>query len=442
MSIPLRAVDVIRRKRDGGVLSAQEIDFFVQGASSGTGWTDYQLSALLMAIFLRGMSEEETIRLTQAMAASGTRLEWSDLPGPVVDKHSTGGVGDKTSLILAPLAAACGVYVPMMSGRGLGHTGGTLDKLESIPGFQVCWEIDAIRQLVRNNRLAMVGPTPAMVPADRTLYALRDVTATVESLPLITASILSKKLAEGIQGLVLDVKCGQGAFMKTRVEAEALARSLRDVGTAAGLRLAVLLTAMDAPLGRCIGNALEVREAIATLRGEGPEDITELSLHLAAWMLVLGGITASVDAARHWVERALRSGEGLEVFRRCVAAQGGDPRVVDDPSHLPQAPHITTLQADRPGIVAALDAELIGLATMRLGAGRAHKDEAIDHAVGVVCRVHPGEKVTPGQALLEVHYRDANRLYAAWPLLQQAVVLSEYPPPSLPNQPLLLATWS
>src|SRR5438105_2252866 len=281
----MRAVDVIRKKRDGGELTPAEIDAFVSAATTGTGWADYQLSALLMAIVCRGMSATETAHLTRAMADSGKRLDLSDIPGPKVDKHSTGGVGDKTSLILGPLAAACGVVVPMMSGRGLGHTGGTLDKLESIPGFRVNLTEAEFRAALRKVGLGMIGQTTDIAPADKKLYALRDVTATVESIPLITASILSKKLAEGISGLVMDVKCGRGAFMKTRADAKALAESLVRVGTANGLPTEALITAMDTPLGRYVGNSLEVIESVETLKGNGPPDLTDLSVLLASRMV-------------------------------------------------------------------------------------------------------------------------------------------------------------
>lgn len=442
MSVPLRVVDIIRKKRDGGTLSAEEIADFVRGAVDGQRWTDYQLAAMLMAIYLRGMSRDETVILTQEMAASGQRLRWVDLPGPVVDKHSTGGVGDKTSLILAPLAAACGVYVPMMSGRGLGHTGGTLDKLEAIPGFRVHLSLEAIGRILKEVGVVLVGPTDTIAPADRVLYALRDVTATIESIPLITASILSKKLAEGIEALVLDVKCGNGAFMKSRQEAEQLAQSLAETARAAGLRVAVMLSAMDAPLGRCVGNALEVREAIEVLQGRGPDDLTSLSVRLAGWMLLLGGIVESLDQAEQRVHQALANGQGLEVFRRCVAAQGGDPSIVDEPHRLPSAPYVQILRASRRGYVTALEAKRIGQAAMLLGAGRCRVDETVDPAVGVVCLVQIGQEVAEGDGLLEVHYRDSTRLAEAWSLLQQAVRLEDALPAILPNQPLIWQQWS
>ncbi|HVK09454.1 MAG TPA: thymidine phosphorylase, partial [Gemmataceae bacterium] len=357
----MRAVDVIRKKRDGGELSPDEIAAFVHAATHGD-WPDYQLSALLMAICVRGMTPAETATLTRLMADSGTRIDLSDIPGPKIDKHSTGGVGDKTSLILAPLAAACGVVVPMMSGRGLGHTGGTLDKLESIPGFRVGLGVDEFREALRDVGCAMIGQTADMAPADRKLYALRDVTGTVESIPLITASILSKKLAEGISGLVMDVKCGRGAFMKTREDARALAESLVRVGTANGLKVEVVITAMDAPLGRAVGNALEVVESIETLKGNGPKDLEDLSVLLAAKMVRMAGLAADDSAAEVKVRKALNSGAGLEKLRQIIELQGGDPRVLDDYSRLPDVLHLTRLKANRDGVVTEVGAGAVGVA--------------------------------------------------------------------------------
>src|SRR5947199_6489376 len=324
---PMRAVDIIRKKRDGEALSRAEVEAFVAAATSGA-WPDYQLSALLMAIVLRGMNDDESSWLTGAMVHSGVRLDLADIPGAKVDKHSTGGVGDKTSLILAPLVAACGVVVPMMSGRGLGHTGGTLDKVESIPGFRVGLGLDEFRATLRNVGCSLIGQTAEIAPADKVLYALRDVTATVESIPLISASIMSKKIAEGIDALVMDVKCGRGAFMKTRDDARRLAESLVANGRANGLRTEALLTAMDAPLGRAVGNALEVQECIDTLKGRGPADLEALSVELAARMVRLGGKAADAAGAEAKVREALTSGRALDVFRRMVERQGGDPRVV------------------------------------------------------------------------------------------------------------------
>ncbi|MDO8836417.1 MAG: thymidine phosphorylase, partial [Vicinamibacterales bacterium] len=363
----MRAVDVIRKKRDGKALDRQEIDGFVAGTTDGS-WPDYQISALLMAIVLRGMSDEETAWLTEAMARSGSRFDLSALRGAKVDKHSTGGVGDKTSLILAPLAAACGVIVPMMSGRGLGHTGGTLDKLEAIPGFRVDLSASDIVKALADVGCVIVGQTRDVAPADRRLYRLRDVTATVESIPLITASIMSKKLAEGTDALILDVKVGRGAFMKSEDEARQLARAMVQAGHLAGVRTEALLTRMDAPLGRAVGNALEVIEAIETLRGQGPRDLTLLSVLLAARMVHAAGLAADHADAERQVRTALESGAGLERFRRMVARQGGDPGVVDEPARLPLAQGRELIRAPRAGYVTGLDAMAVGRAAAALGA--------------------------------------------------------------------------
>jgi pyrimidine-nucleoside phosphorylase len=423
----MRAVDVIRKKRDGHALAPGEIDAFVRAATDGT-WPDYQLTALLMAIVLRGMTADETAVLTRAMARSGRVLDLSDLPGPKVDKHSTGGVGDKTSLILAPLAAACGVYVPMMSGRGLGHTGGTLDKLESIPGFRVHLTIDEFRAALRTVGAAMIGQTKDVAPADRKLYALRDVTATVESIPLITASILSKKVAEGIDALVLDVKCGRGAFMKDRAGARRLAEALVVNGRANGLTTEAHITAMDQPLGRAVGNALEVAECIDTLKGNGPPDVAALSGRLAARMVRLGGLVGTDDEAEAKVTAALTSGRGLEVFRRMVEAQGGDPAVADDPRRLPAAPRHAVVTAERSGFVVGLDAEAVGRAAMLLGAGRGRAEDAVDPAVGAVLRAKVGDPVRSGDALAELHYHDATHLAPARQMVRSAYAITDKPP--------------
>ena len=426
----MRAVEVIRKKRDGGVLSPAEIESFVRGATTGDGWAPYQLSALLMAVFLRGLTPAETAHLTRAMADSGKRLDLSDIPGPKVGKHSTGGVGDKTSLVLGPLAAACGVVVPKMSGRGLGHSGGTLDKLEAIPGFRVGLSESEFRSALRHVGLGMIGQTPDMAPADKALYALRDVTGTVESIPLLTSSILCKKLAEGISGLVLDVKCGRGAFMKTLPDARALAESLAQVGTVNGLRVLALITAMDAPLGRCVGNALEVIESVETLKGNGPADLTDLSVRLAARMVRLAGLAADDAEATRKARVALDSGAALEVFRKCIEQQAGDPRVLDDYRRLPTAPHTAFVAASRAGYVTGLDAERIGVASVLLGAGRARTEDAVDHAVGVIVRARPGDAVRTGDTIFEVHYRDEEKLAAARPLLEGAIGIADAPPPA------------
>jgi pyrimidine-nucleoside phosphorylase len=423
----MRAVDVIRQKRDGQPLDRVAIEAFVSAATTGT-WPEYQVSALLMAIVWRGMTAQETAWLTDAMVRSGVRLDWSDLPGPKVDKHSTGGVGDKTSLILAPLAAACGAVVPMMSGRGLGHTGGTLDKLEAIPGFRVGLPLDEFRAALRAVGCALVGQTAEIAPADKVLYALRDVTATVESIALISASIMSKKIAEGITALVMDVKCGRGAFMKERGDARRLAESLVAIGNANGVRTEALLTAMDAPLGRAVGNALEVGECLETLKGRGPKDLESLSVALAARMLRLGGLAATDAEAEAKARDALGSGRGLEKFRQVIARQGGDPRVVDDHGRLPAAPHRTSFKADRSGYLADLDAELVGRATMVLGAGRDRVEDAVDPAVGAVLAVKPGDRVRAGEPILELYYRDAGKLDAALDLVRHACRIADEPP--------------
>ena len=425
------AVDIIRQKRDAKPLTQEEIDVFVGGATDGS-WPDYQISALLMAIVLRGMNDQETAWLTTAMAHSGARLDLGSLPGLKVDKHSTGGVGDKTSLVLAPLAAACGVIVPMMSGRGLGHTGGTLDKLEAIPGFRVDLTAQEIVAGLADVGCLIVGQTRDIAPADRRLYRLRDVTATVESIPLITASIMSKKLAEGIDGLVLDVKVGRGAFMKTAKDAEELARTMVKAGQLAGVRTEALLTRMDAPLGRAVGNALEVVESIETLREHGPADLTELSVRLATRMVLLAGRASTAADAESVVRNALTSGEGLARFRRMVARQGGDVSVVDDPTRLALAPGRDTVRAPRAGYVTGLDAMLVGRAAAALGAGRATAEDRIDHGVGIRVLASLGALVRTGEPMLEIYHRDGLGLRDAMDLAGQAVELGGAPPAPQP----------
>jgi pyrimidine-nucleoside phosphorylase len=423
----MRAVDVIRKKRDGHALSPEEIAAFVAAATRRL-WPDYQLTALLMAIVLRGMDAAETAALTGAMVHSGQCLDLSDLPGPKVDKHSTGGVGDKTSLVLVPLAAACGVVVPMMSGRGLAHTGGTLDKLEAIPGLRVGLSLAELRAALRRVGCAVIGPTAEIAPADKALYALRDVTATVESIPLIAASIMSKKIAEGISGLVLDVKCGSGAFMRTKPDAIQLARSLTAIGTAQSVRTEAVLTPMNRPLGRAVGNSVEVIEAIETLTGRGPKDVEGLAVHLAARMVRLGGLAATLEEAETQVRAALASGAGREKFRALIEQQGGDPRVLDDYSRLPTAPGREVVRADRAGYVHGFEAERLGRATVLLGAGRDRVEDAVDPAVGAVVLARPGQHVKAGEALLELHYRDPARLEATKALLLNTCPIDDAPP--------------
>ena len=427
----MHAVDIIRHKRDGGALSEEQIAFFVAGVTDGS-IPDYQASAFLMAVLLRGMNEQETASLTQAMVRSGDRADLSDLPGPKVDKHSTGGVGDKASLVLAPLAAACGVYVPMMSGRGLGHTGGTVDKLESIPGFRLDLSLDEMRNALRAAGVAMIQQTARIAPADKKLYALRDVTGTVESIPLICGSIMSKKIAEGIGALVLDVKVGKGAFMKTEADARALATSLVAIGNASGVRTEAFLTAMDTPLGRAVGNANEVIESIETLKGLGPPDLEELSVTLAARMLVLAGVAPEMTDAVSRVRRALASGEGVERFRRMVAQQGGDPRIVDDYSLLPSVDGSHVIVAPRAGYLASLDAYLVGRASMLLGAGREKASDVIDPGVGIVIRAKPGDWVGAGDPVLELSYRDARRLPDASRMAEAAMRIDDAAPAPAP----------
>ena len=423
----MRAVDLIRQKRDGGVLDRAAIDAFVTGVTDGT-LPDYQTSALLMAILLRGMTAEETAALTDAMVRSGVQVTYPGLPGTPVDKHSTGGVGDKTSLVLAPLAAACGAYVPMMSGRGLGHTGGTLDKLEAIPGFRTGLSLDELKAAVASIGCALIGQTSEIAPADRKLYALRDVTGTVESIPLICASIMSKKIAEGIGGLVLDVKTGTGAFMKTAEASRALAESLVAIGRAAGVRTEALITRMDAPLGREVGNASEVIESIETLKGSGPADLEQLSVLLAARMLVVAGVVRDEADAETRVRGAIASGAGVEKFRQIIARQGGDPRVIDDYSRLPSTPDRDAIAAPRTGFVVGVEAENVGRAAVALGAGRGRLDDVIDHGVGITVIAPPGTEVREGDRVMEIQHRGGRGLAAARALLQGAVRIADAPP--------------
>jgi pyrimidine-nucleoside phosphorylase len=369
------------------------------------------------------------------MVRSGVRVEYPDLPYRAVDKHSTGGVGDKTSIILAPLAAACGAPVPMMSGRGLGHTGGTLDKLESIPGFRTGLLLDELTRAVQTIGCALIGQTADVAPADRKLYALRDVTATVESIPLITASIMSKKIAEGIGGLILDVKCGDGAFMKTQDDARALALSLVATGEMAGVQTQALITRMEAPLGRGVGNALEIVESIETLKGRGPADLESLSVELAARMVVLAGVEPDFTRATSAVRRALESGAGLEKFRQIIANQGGDPHVIDDYSRLPATADRDVFAADRDGVVTAMKAEGVGRAAVLLGAGRDRLDAAVDPAVGFTIVAPVGTRVARGDAIVEIHHRAGRGLEAARRLLENAIVIAEAP---LQAPPLVL----
>lgn len=430
----MRALDIIRTKRDGQVLTREAIDVFVAGVTDGS-WPDYQVSALLMAIFLKGMTLDEAADLTQAMVHSGLALDWSELTAErgsvAVDKHSTGGVGDKTSLILAPLAAACGAIVPMMSGRGLGHTGGTLDKLAAIPGFRTDLSLSAMRKALRQTGCVLIRQTADVAPADRKMYALRDATCTVESKPLIASSILSKKVTEGIGALVMDVKVGSGGFMEDIADARELARWLVGIAARSGVRTEAFLTRMDTPLGLRVGNASEVEESIATLKGQGPADLEALSVHLAARMLVMAGV-ATADEAETQVRAALTSGRGLEKFAAIIEAQGGDPRVIDDPSLMPMADREYLVPAPRSGYVARIHAGMVGHAAVVLGAGRDHVDAVIDHGVGIDVLAPEGTQVREGDPVLRVIYRDAARLHAARARLSAAVEVADAAPTPTP----------
>jgi pyrimidine-nucleoside phosphorylase len=419
-----RAVDAIRKKRDGGELSNAEIQSLVNAYTRGD-IPDYQVSAWLMAVVLRGMTRAETAALTDAMLHSGETLDLSSLPQKKVDKHSTGGVGDKTSLVLAPLAATAGVTVPMISGRGLGHTGGTLDKLESIPGFNVNLSVSQFRKVLETCGCAMIGQTAEIAPADRKLYALRDVTATVESPYLICASIMSKKLAEGIDALVLDVKTGSGAFMKNEEDAGFLAELMVETGERMGKQVVALITDMDQPLGNMIGNALEVVEVIEVLRGKGPEDLRQLCLHLSGWMLYLAGSSGSVAQGKQRSESLIASGEALARFRQMVQLQGGDPRAIDDPKRLPQAEYTTEVLSKDAGYVVSIQTEQIGTACVILGGGRERKEDSVDPAVGIILHKKVGDRVSKGESLATIHYNAETRAPRAKQMIEQSYGISD-----------------
>ena len=421
----MQATDLIIKKRNGEALSAGEIRYMVSGCVSGQV-PDYQVAAWLMAVFFRGMSFAELAVLTEAMARSGEVHDLSSIPGVKADKHSTGGVGDKVSLVLAPLVAAAGVPVPMMSGRALGHTGGTLDKLESIPGFGVHLDTRTFYEQVRRIGVAMIGQSDSLVPADRKMYALRDVTGTVESTPLIASSIMSKKIAAGVEALVMDVKTGNGAFMSQAEDAERLARTLVAVGREVGMPLVALLTDMNQPLGHAVGNAIEVIEAIETLKGRGPADLRELVLALGAEMLILGKAADSADAARAKLGECLDGGKGLEKFTQMVAAQGGDPRIVEDESLLGiEDIREERLKSDRNGFLVAFDTRRIGLASMALGAGRQTVDDDVDHAVGLLVEKKIGDTVRKGETICRILYRNPANLESARDLLAEAITIGD-----------------
>ncbi len=418
--------ELIERKRDGHEHSREEIDAVVLGYARGEV-PDYQMSAWLMASYLNGLSADETVWLTDAMVRSGRVVDLSSIPGVKVDKHSTGGVADTTTLVLAPLVASCGVPVAKMSGRGLGHTGGTLDKLESIPGFCVELSPEQFLAQVRDVGVAVIAQSPDVDPADKKMYALRDVTATVPSVPLIVGSIISKKVAGGADAIVLDVKVGSGAFMKTEHDARELAAELTRVGAALGKRVVCLMSDMDQPLGMAVGNAIEVREAIDTLRGNGPEALTELCFVFGAKMLVLGGVAADESAARAMLADAIASGRALETFRAWVGAQGGDPRVADDPAVLGQAACSREIRANESGFVARFDAEGVGRSAMLLGAGRATVDDVIDPAAGLLLAVRVGDRVEPGTLLCTMFAATDELIDAGEERFRSAVFLADEP---------------
>jgi pyrimidine-nucleoside phosphorylase len=427
----MRVVDLIRKKRDGAELSREEIEFLIAGITRGH-IPDYQIAAWLMAVVWRGMSSAELAALTEAMLHSGVVLDWPDLPATKVDKHSTGGVGDKTSLVIAPVVAAAGLYVPMISGRGLGHTGGTLDKLEAIPGFNVNLGLAEFRRVLELAHCGLIGQTPEIAPADKKLYALRDVTATVESPYLICASIMSKKMAEGIDALVLDVKTGDGAFMKKQSDAEYLAGLMVETGTRMGKKIVALITDMEQPLGRKVGNALEVEECIEILHGGGPEDLRELCDELAAWMFFLGKRTKSVGDGRKLAAEMITSGRARDTFREIIRLQGGDAKVVDDPARLPRSKHTAQVTARQSGYVTAIRGEQVGIASMMLGGGREKKEDSIDPGVGITFEKKIGDKVEAGANLCTVHYNLDSRLPRAVELLSRSFEVGAKPPPVSP----------
>ncbi len=404
------AIHIIKRKREGSELSSAEIQYLIEGYTAGR-IPDYQMAAFLMAAQLRGMALSETIILTQCMLNSGRILDFSAISAPVIDKHSTGGVGDKISLVLTPIVGACGVRVPMISGRALGHTGGTLDKLESIPGFRTNLKIHDVYRQIRELGVAMIGATKEIAPADRQLYALRDVTASVDFIPFITASILSKKLAEGIDGLVLDVKLGRGAFMRKSEEARELAETLVNVGEHLGMNTIAWLTNMNIPLGRAIGNWLEVEESISCLRGEGPEDVLELSLKLSGEMIALSGLAGSPEEGEEMAHAALQSGHGLNFLAQIVEAQGGDPAVIHDPALRMRTlePHTVTVPLDINGYVSDMDAFMLAEIGNSLGVGRLVIDDEVDPEAGIVLHLRPGERAAPGQPLASFYTRKTDQ---------------------------------
>lgn len=429
---PFRVIDLIRKKRDGGTLSTAEIGYLVAGCTDGS-IPDYQMAAWLMAVVLKGMNREETAALTDAMLHSGEVLDLSFLPAKKVDKHSTGGVGDKTSLVLAPLVAAAGLYVPMISGRGLGHTGGTLDKLESIPGFRVGLPVAEFHRVLKACGASMIGQTEKVAPADRKLYALRDVTGTVESPYLICASIMSKKLAEGTDALVLDVKTGSGAFMKKEEDAVFLAQLMVETGELMGKQMAALITDMNQPLGRMVGNALEVQECIEVLHGGGPADLRDLCIELAAWMLFLGEAAKTVAEGKKRAAEIIASGKAFDRFRQMVELHGGDISTIDDPTRLPSADHRVEVSSPQAGYVSSITCEQVGTACVILGGGRERKEDSVDPAVGIVVHKKIGDKVSVGESLCTIHCHSDAQAARAKTLLQESYQISAAPPVAKPS---------
>jgi pyrimidine-nucleoside phosphorylase len=422
----MRMVDVIEKKRDGFELTKEEIQFLINGFTKGD-IPDYQMSAFAMAVFFQGMTKEERVYLTEAMVQSGDQIDLSGIEGIKVDKHSTGGVGDTTTLVLAPLVASVGVPVAKMSGRGLGHTGGTIDKLESVKGFHVEISNDEFIQLVNQNKVAVIGQSGNLTPADKKLYALRDVTATVDSIPLIASSIMSKKIAAGADAIVLDVKTGSGAFMKNLDDAKDLAQTMVGIGNGVGRKTKAIISDMSQPLGFAVGNALEVKEAIDTLKGQGPEDLYELCLTLGSHMVVLAEKASDFNQAREMLIESIKNGQALQAFKTFLEAQGGDATVVDDPAKLPTADYMIEVPAKTSGYVAEITAETVGTAAMMLGAGRATKESVIDLAVGVVLHKKVGDRVEAGESLVTIHSNKENvqevieKIYSAYKVSDEKV---------------------
>jgi len=427
----MRAVDLIRKKRDSGELSREEINFLVSGYTRGD-IPDYQMAAWLMAVWIRGMNRSELAALTEVMLHSGEVLNHSEIPGKKVDKHSTGGIGDKTSLILAPVVAAGGLTVPMISGRGLGHTGGTLDKLEAIPGFNVNLSLGEFRRVLRQCGMGLIGQTAEIAPADKKIYALRDVTSTVENIGLICASIMSKKLAEGIDALVLDVKTGSGAFMKKEEDSIRLAEVMVETGQRMGKKVVALITGMDQPLGRMAGHSNEIAESIEVLRGCGPADLRDLSLDLSAWMFYLGERTKTVEEGRRLAETMIASGQALEKFRQGIRLQGGDERVIDEPERLPIARLNFHVTSSASGLITGTNCEGFGIALAMLGGGREKKEDKIDHGVGLEFHKRIGDRVEIGEPLATIHYNSDAQLAEAKVLIASSYFIGEKAPQEKP----------